>query len=277
MIRNMLERKLITLKQKIQKSWIKTPIAINWRWKLVFILVFAFLFHQNNYSVQVSFGKTKSTDPPSNTASLFPPSLSPNFQDIELHNIPNPATAFGAALSQTEKTTAKHYSNLDNLSKDTKIIKKKNKYSRSKRQKCLDYIDKYAKTAQEEAVIYHVPASITLAQALLESNAGESRLARNENNHFGIKCKKKCLGCRCANYKDDSKYDMFRVFDTPWRSYREHSKLLTSNRYMHLLRLPVTDYKSWARGLQKAGYATNQMYGDKLIQIIESFELNKYD
>ena len=143
--------------------------------------------------------------------------------------------------------------------------------------KCHSYILRYKKTAQEEADLYGIPVAITLAQGLLESNAGDSKLARKDNNHFGIKCKSKCIGCRCANYTDDSKYDMFRVFDSAWYSFREHSNLLSSKRYRHLSKLDIKDYKNWAYGLKAAGYATDIRYADKLINIIETFHLYKYD
>jgi flagellum-specific peptidoglycan hydrolase FlgJ len=134
---------------------------------------------------------------------------------------------------------------------------------------CKNYINKYLKTAKEEAEIFNIPVSITLAQGLLESNAGESKMSIKENNHFGIKCVNKCIGCRCANYTDDDKYDMFRIFDSPWYSFREHSILLNNSRYKHLTKLNRTDYKNWARGLKTAGYATDKNYADKLIKIIE--------
>ncbi len=85
------------------------------------------------------------------------------------------------------------------------------------------------------------------------------------------------MGCRCANYTDDSKYDMFRIFESPWYGFREHSKLLSGKRYKHLLKLPKSDYKNWANGLQAAGYATDKKYGEKLIKIIESLILYAYD
>jgi len=139
------------------------------------------------------------------------------------------------------------------------------------------YLETYAPIARREREKYGIPVSITLAQGLLESNVGESRLAVESNNHFGIKCRSKCRGCTCRNYSDDSHYDMFRVFESPWKSYREHSILLTSGRYKHLLKLPITDYKSWAHGLKKAGYATDKRYAYKLIQIIEHLGLVRYD
>lgn len=142
---------------------------------------------------------------------------------------------------------------------------------------CKTYVKRYLEVAKAEQEKYGIPVSITLAQGLLESNAGESRLSVESNNHFGIKCRSKCKGCTCRNYTDDDIYDMFRVFDSVWESYREHSKLLQGKRYRHLLRIPAHDYKSWAHGLKKAGYATDKRYAYKLIKIIEELNLNRYD
>ncbi len=148
---------------------------------------------------------------------------------------------------------------------------------REKRNNCKKYVERFSKIARTEKKMYGIPASITLAQGLLESDAGGSRLSVESNNHFGIKCRSKCRGCTCRNYTDDSRYDMFRVFNSAWESYREHSKLLTSSRYKHLLNLPMTDYEGWAHGLKKAGYATDKRYAEKLIKIIEELKLYKYD
>ncbi|MEM0991489.1 MAG: glucosaminidase domain-containing protein [Bacteroidota bacterium] len=142
---------------------------------------------------------------------------------------------------------------------------------------CKNYVKRFAQTAITEQQKFGIPASITLAQGLLESDAGDSRLAVESSNHFGIKCRSKCKGCTCRNYTDDSAYDMFRVFESAWESYREHSILLTGDRYKHLLNLEVTDYKNWAHGLKKAGYATDKRYAEKLITIIEFLNLSQYD
>lgn len=142
---------------------------------------------------------------------------------------------------------------------------------------CKDYVKQFLKVAQAEKEKFGIPVSITLAQGLLESNAGDSRLALESNNHFGIKCRSKCKGCTCRNYTDDDVYDMFRVFESVWESYREHSKLLTGKRYRHLLKLDATDYKRWAHGLKKAGYATDKRYAEKLIKIIEELNLDRFD
>lgn len=194
-------------------------------------------------------------------------------------NLANAATAVGAALTPEEKLAAAKYSNLGFVINPTYASRKgiDPKIVAFKLKKCQDYIALYQSTAQEEANLYAIPVAITLAQGLLESNAGDSKLAKIDNNHFGIKCKAKCIGCRCANYTDDSKYDMFRVFDSAWYSFREHSKLLNNARYKHLKKLPRTDYVNWAHGLEAAGYATDKQYGEKLIKIIEGLNLQRFD
>jgi hypothetical protein len=138
------------------------------------------------------------------------------------------------------------------------------------------YLDAYAPIARREMADFGIPASITLAQGLLESNAGDSKLAVNSNNHFGIKCRSKCLGCTCRNYGDDTRYDMFRVFTSVDESFREHSNLLNSKRYAKL-KGHGTNYVKWAHGLQSCGYATDKKYGQKLITIIKNLALDKYD
>lgn len=139
------------------------------------------------------------------------------------------------------------------------------------------YIKQYRELAVEEMKKYHIPASITLAQGLLESGAGQSTLARKSNNHFGIKCGSDWTG-RTVSHDDDARGECFRAYKHPKQSYEDHSKFLASRpRYASLFKLKITDYKGWARGLKKAGYATNPRYADKLIGIIELYDLHKYD
>ena len=140
-----------------------------------------------------------------------------------------------------------------------------------------DYIKKYRELAVEEMKKYHIPASITLAQGLLESGAGQSTLARKSNNHFGIKCGSDWNG-KTVSHDDDARGECFRAYKHPKDSYEDHSKFLAGRpRYASLFKLNITDYKGWARGLKKAGYATNPRYADQLIGIIELYELHKYD
>lgn len=139
-----------------------------------------------------------------------------------------------------------------------------------------DYIRIYTPVAKSEMEKYGIPTSITIAQGLLESDAGGSRLARNNNNHFGIKCfSKTCKKGHCINYTDDTHKDFFRNYKSAWGSFRGHSVLLQKPRYQSLYKLKKTDYKGWAHGLREAGYATDKRYGDKLIKIIEVLELHK--
>ena len=140
-----------------------------------------------------------------------------------------------------------------------------------------DYIKKYRDIAVEEMKRYHIPASITLAQGLLESGAGYGTLARKSNNHFGIKCGSDWRG-KTVKHDDDARNECFRVYKDPKDSYRDHSKFLAGKqRYAFLFDLKITDYKGWARGLKKAGYATNPRYAHQLIDIIERYDLDKYD
>ena len=140
-----------------------------------------------------------------------------------------------------------------------------------------DYIDRHNGIAVKHMIEYNIPASITLAQGLLESGAGMSDLAKKSNNHFGIKCHRNWTGKR-VYAADDTPNDCFRQYDKVEDSYKDHSVFLsTGSRYRELFDLPITDYKSWARGLQKTGYATDRAYANKLIKLIEDYELYLFD
>jgi LysM repeat protein len=138
------------------------------------------------------------------------------------------------------------------------------------------YIDQYKDLAIAEMLKYNIPASITLAQGLLESGAGMSELARNGNNHFGIKCHD-WTGAR-TYHDDDANNECFRAYRDVYESYEDHSRFLARQpRYRSLFRLKRTDYKGWAKGLKKCGYATSPTYAKQLIGIIELYKLHKYD
>ena len=139
------------------------------------------------------------------------------------------------------------------------------------------YILKYSNAAVTEMERYGIPASITLAQAILESGNGESRLANEGNNHFGIKCHSNWNGETIIE-DDDEKGECFRKYDKVADSYRDHSLFLTERgRYSFLFEYNKSDYKKWAKGLKKAGYATNPNYPTLLIDLIERYELYTYD
>lgn len=139
------------------------------------------------------------------------------------------------------------------------------------------YIRKFSGIAREEMLKYGVPASISLAQGLIESRAGTSLLARQNNNHFGMKCfLKNCPKGHCTNYSDDSHKDFFLNFKDPKLSWRAHSILISTGRYARLKKYG-RDYKRWAIGLKSVGYATDGTYAQKLINTIERYQLYQFD
>jgi len=140
----------------------------------------------------------------------------------------------------------------------------------------LSYIDQFKDVAIEEMNKNGIPASITLAQGLIESGSGNSSLAKYANNHFGVKVTSDWKGK--GYYKDDDKRnDCFRVYADARESYRDHSEFLKRKRYSALFELDKNDYKNWAYGLKQAGYATNPKYPELLINLIDKYQLYKYD
>ncbi len=140
-----------------------------------------------------------------------------------------------------------------------------------------EYIDSFKVVAMQEMRMHGVPASITLGQGVLESASGNSKLAKNCNNHFGIKCRSTWTGAFCLA-DDDAKDECFRGYPSVYESYRDHSLFLkNSKRYFPLFELSATDYKGWATGLREAGYATNPSYATILIGVIEKYHLGLFD
>jgi uncharacterized FlgJ-related protein len=138
-----------------------------------------------------------------------------------------------------------------------------------------EYRLKFEQIALNHQLVYHIPASITLAQGILESNSGNSILAKKANNHFGIKCHTNWTGEKIY-IDDDATNECFRSYSSAEESYKDHSEFLKNgNRYQFLFSYSVDDYKNWAYGLKKAGYATNPGYAELLIKIIEDLNLNK--
>jgi len=179
---------------------------------------------------------------------------------------------------EIEQNLANTYSNMTYTFDKSAIKKSTQKNWSKKRKKQEAYVQRFASIAQTEMKKYGIPASITLAQGLIETNAGDSRLARKNNNHFGMKCfSKKCGKGHCSNFTDDSHKDFFRKYKSSWESYRAHSLLLMGKRYKHLKKLGVKNYKDWAKGLRKAGYATDKRYAIKLIDIIDELKLHRFD
>ena len=145
------------------------------------------------------------------------------------------------------------------------------------RQMVEAYVERWKAVAIQEHRKYGIPASISLAQGLVESRAGDSKLARSNNNHFGIKCfSRRCGKGHCSNFTDDTHKDFFRKFKSPWESWRAHSQMLAGGNYAKLKK-HGNDYRKWAYGLKAAGYATDRTYAEKLIGTIEDYELYQYD
>jgi flagellum-specific peptidoglycan hydrolase FlgJ len=156
-------------------------------------------------------------------------------------------------------------------------VKKLEKGNKPLNKYTLQYIKKYAPLAVLEMHKYDIPASITLAQGILESGNGRSRLASKSNNHFGIKCHVGWKGAK-VYHDDDEKGECFRKYKYVQSSYKDHSEFLSGRRrYASLFKLRKSDYKGWAKGLKKAGYATDKKYPKKLIKIIEEYKLYEFD
>ena len=146
-----------------------------------------------------------------------------------------------------------------------------------KDRKIKAYIRRFKDVAIVESKKYGIPASIKMAQAIVESDAGQSGLAKRNHNHFGIKCfSRTCRKGHCSNFGDDSHKDFFRIYGSAWESWRAHSKMIVSGRYKPLLKYG-NDYRKWARGLKKLGYATAKHYEQTLVDIIETYHLQTLD
>ena len=139
-----------------------------------------------------------------------------------------------------------------------------------------NYIERYSTLAVEKMQTHGIPASITLAQGILESGAGTSNLAVKANNHFGIKCHSNWTG-ETYYQNDDAENECFRKYEKPEKSYEDHSEFLKARRYERLFSLGKTDYKAWAQGLKDCGYATNPKYPERLITLIEKYRLGRFD
>lgn len=262
---------------------IKTPVWLGRHWfKIVLCGMFIFLLQQKDLNLQ--FNLSAQPDASEDTAA---------FTEKGWLDRLNPATlasSLTTLLPEKEKieqvqitelpaadNLANTYSNMTYHESAAKPVRSKAEVAKLKKQNA--YVSRFVDVAQSEMKKYGIPASIKLAQGLIETNAGASRLSTKNNNHFGMKCfSRKCKKGHCSNFTDDSHKDFFRVYKSAWSSYRSHSKMLVGNkRYKKLFDLSPTDYHGWAHGLYKAGYATDKRYAEKLIRIIEELELQKYD
>ena len=181
-----------------------------------------------------------------------------------------------AALSMSCTTTKAVIVKRETKKPEAAPVKVFTKNTISKSTTSLEYIEQYKGIAIEEMIKSGIPASITLAQGLLESASGNSTLATEANNQFGIKCNVDWTGPTILK-DDDAAGECFRVYESAEQSYRDHSQFLKRARYVSLFQLDRNDYRGWAHGLKKAGYATNPRYAELLIDLIERYELNQYD
>jgi len=262
-----------------------------WQWKAVAFAVVAVVVIRNDLNLQISMQglslgdalpaalyqveKTTSIQSYSQpmNVSLIPGSVQEKPQPVAAKATPAPQPQ---SVSTPPENVANTYSNMS--FKGEIATSDSDTRRAAKRKKQQAYVKRFKKVAQAEMEKFGIPASITLAQGLIESNCGESRLATSNNNHFGIKCfSRKCRKGHCSNFTDDSHKDFFRKYKSAWESYRSHSYLLQADRYKPLKKLAKTDYKGWAKGLKKAGYATDKHYAEKLIQLIEDLDLHQYD
>ncbi len=243
------QNQIIILREKTRNHFQKAKKVVDHTYfKIFFLGLFLFFISQKNFSIQFNM----------NT-------------DANVHPKDKEAKSNG----QTQSGFLETASFIDTSSKKSKrAMSKKEQAAYNKK---MDYVKRFESLAVAEMKKYGIPASITLAQGILESGIGESKLSRENNNHFGIKCfSKKCPKNHCSNFNDDHHKDFFKKYDSPWHSFRDHSELLMNKRYRHLLK-EGRNYKAWAFGLKKAGYATSPTYAEKLIALIESLSLQKYD
>jgi flagellum-specific peptidoglycan hydrolase FlgJ len=263
----------------MQKMVCKTNCYVRKDWfKWGTLVVIAWLLLAKNVQFNLSIGGNSTKENTVQTINEMPEAIqtSMTFEPPKLSG--KPAAPPGKVKMSSK--TANDFSNIAFVMNPTyaKRHRISPKVVAEKRAIVDDYLKRFVPVAKTEMNRYGIPASITLAQGLLESDAGGSRLAKQNNNHFGIKCfSRTCNKGHCANFTDDSHKDFFRVYKSAWESYRAHSLFLLKDRYKHLLNLESTDYKSWAIGLRKAGYATDKRYADKLINLIEALNLQKFD
>lgn len=240
-------------------------------WKLLLITALAYIIWSDKLSINLIYGEPTTTEAQDGNgrgvkAGLFsfePERKKKKQPEIKVELPPN-------ALNNITFAIDPAFGERNHVAPEEKEVRL---------EKCQEYIKRFAPVSIAEMRKFGIPASVTLAQGLLESNAGESKLARTSNNHFGIKCfSKRCGKGHCVNFTDDSHKDFFIKYTNTWGSYRAHSQFLkNTGRYQQLFELSKSDYRGWAKGLVRSGYATDKRYGDKLIAIIQSLGLDRFD
>ena len=240
----------------LQKSWYKLTILI------LVAVIFTYKDLSIHFDLSSPFSKSQSAIPPNiedkfNMPSQPKPSPKQRFTDkLKKDSRVESFSLFPAFLLGDERTPKTLESALAKVKEST----------------ITSYIKSYSHVAVEEMNKYGVPASITLGQALLHGQAGVSDLSKNGNNHFSITC-----GSRWKGATIDIEGMCYRQYDGVWKSYRDHSVLLTKGRFKVLKKFSSTDYKQWAKGLEKNGYSMVKGYGNLLIETIKKYNLDKYD
>lgn len=215
--------------------------------------------------VLVACGSSKKT-----TSNKLPP-LSPRKVKVETKSPNSQVNNLPVKSVETKPVIKK-----DSVKSKTEVLEATSKVKVTA-QMVNDYVDKFKEIAKHNMREHGVPASITLAQAILESGAGTGALCLKANNHFGIKCHKE-WGGDSVSHDDDAPQECFRKYEEPSQSFTDHSLFLTSRPwYAPLFKLQKNDYKGWAFGLKKSGYATDPKYPNKLIGLIEKYQLNRFD
>ena len=284
-----MNQKFLLIRKELEYKWYQTnQRIISWTnihwWKVALLTLCVFILSQKDLSFELNLSAAKTLAPstlPIASPKASPVALKTKSQEVSskpsiLETIWTKASSLISWETPFDAPNNQSSNRVFNVSDYT--TKKLDAKQTAKRKKQLAYVNQFVEVAQSEMKKYGIPASITLAQGLIETNCGQSSLATKNNNHFGIKCfSRSCGKGHCSNFNDDSHKDFFRIYKSAWESYRAHSQLLQSKRYKKLFRLKKTDYKAWAKGLKKAGYATDKHYAEKLIALIENLELYKYD
>jgi hypothetical protein len=243
----LLEYLLVIGKYQLYKRTAIAPSSVGIPWsKMFFIGIVAFFVFRKDYS-----NKVESTSGITHFGTIEPSFLPGEAKDapiVKLASLFESEDPFAVAPDDDEKT------------KNVKA-----------------YIRRFRTVAEAENEKFGIPASVKMAQAIIESQAGTSKLSQKNRNHFGVKCfSKSCNKGHCSNFGDDSHKDFFRKYETNWESWRAHSLLIVNGKYKKLLK-HGEDYKKWARGLKELGYATAKHYDNTLINTIEKYRLDLLD
>ncbi len=277
------------LKKALQDKW-NTIIANCFKWwirnqrRAVTVMLLMALFQFKNVSFSIQMNSPTASAQPVVLKEPIKEDRSSGFWGWVLKNLEKASPVqkesteefFDPDDSEPPKERAEEFNVLEFLESSKPKLTAKQQAVRNRQ---IAYAKQFANIAKQEMDQFGIPASITIAQGIVETNAGISRLATQNNNHFGMKCfSKRCAKNHCSNFNDDHHKDFFRKYKSTWESYRGHSKLLAENkRYKFLFDLEKTDYRGWAHGLKKAGYATDKRYAQKLIQVIEDLKLHRLD